>query len=360
MEHKIYATKGLKKPTFIQKVLGQKIKENALIEINNLLAEKELVEINVEDIHAIAEKYGVNFDTDYDKEIFAFYKEYLEICLEDKFISEEELAELKHLKYILNINDKEVEEIHKELAGKIYKNEVEKVIQDGELDEEERLFIEKLQNDLKLPKEVADKIYQKSGQDLIKSFMNSAIADARLTPEEEKELYAIAKNLNAELKFDDATKSSLEKYKLYWQIENDEMPELQVDINIPRSEKCYFVADTVWMEQTEEKANSVHSNSNLRLKIAKGIYWRDPNEQAKKVDADWIEQDSGTLYLTNKRILFKGSKGDKIILLNRIVDFSVYSNGIEIEKEGSKNPFLKFDNSADILAMLLGKAISQL
>ncbi len=362
MEHRVYAKKGLKPVGFLQKMMGIKLKENALIEVNNLLAEKELQHTTVEEIHQIAEKYGIDFMADFQLEMIAFYQDYLSTCLEDKFISEDELNDLKHLKYLLGLNDKKVNEIHHHLAGEIYKKEVEKVIQDGELDEQERIFIEKLQNDLKLPQELANNIYQKSGQELIKSLMDSAIADAQLNPMEEKELYAIAKNLNAELKFDEATRSDLEKYKLYWQIENDEMPELVVDINIPRSEKCYFAAhNTIWYERNIMAEQKVYNASTLRLKIAKGLYWRNAVDAEKNLTTqEWQLFDTGTLYLTNKRIFFRGEKSDKIILLNRILDFTVFTNGLEIEKDRDKNPFFVLKNSSDIFAMLLGKAISQL
>jgi hypothetical protein len=362
MEHKIYAKRGLSSPSFIQKVMGVKIKENALIEINNLLAEKELQRITVEEIHQIADKYNVNFGTDYEQGTIEFYRAYLLVCLEDKFLSENELQDLRHLKFILELNDKKVDETHQELAGQIYKEEVEKVIQDGELDENERVFIEKLQNDLKLPKEFANRIYQQSGQELIQSLMNNAISDAKLNPQEEKELYAIAKNLNAELKFDDATRTDLEKYKLYWQIENDELPELVVDINIPRSEKCYFMAkNVIWYERSQIAEQRTHSSSRLRLKIAKGLYWRNTLDASQDLLPEkWQIFDQGLLYLTNKRVFFRGEKSDKILLLNRILDFSVFSNGIEVEKDQDKNPFFAFESSTDIFAMLLGKAISQL
>jgi hypothetical protein len=362
MEHHIYNKQDLKKTTFLQKMLGQRIKENAIIELNNLLADHELNQITLEQVYAIADKYGVNFKNDYTQEITDFYKTYLNSCLSDKVISDKELDDLRELKRILQINDKQVEEIHRELAGKIYKAEVDKVIKDGELDEAERTFIEKLQNDLKLPSEVAQNIYLTSGQELIRSFMSNVISDAQLSPDEERELQAIAKNLHAEFKFDDATKSDLEKYRLYWQIENDEMPELQVDINIPRSEKCYFIAqDAQWFEQIAETPAKVNSNSALSLKIAKGLYWRNASQENKALDTSkWQSLDTGIAYLTNKRLLFKGTKGDKIVLLNRVIDFSVYSNGLEIEKGEGKNPFIQFAGNIDIFAMLLGKSISQL
>ena len=357
MEHKIYTIKGLKKPGFIQRILGKQIKENAILEINNLLAEKELREITLEDIHGIATQYNVNFNTDYDHEITDFYKVYLKSCLEDKFISDSEVDDLKHLKFILNINDKKIDEIHQELAGMIYKSEVQKIIKDGELDEAERNFIEKLQNDLKLPVEVATKIYQKSGQELIQSFMNSALEDNKLTPDEEKELYAIAKNLNAEV-LDQATQADLEKYKLFFQIENDNMPELSVNISIPRNEKCYFQTNALWLEN--EKIQISSTSSSLSLKIAKGQYWRNPNNETRDlIKESWQKIDEGTLYLTNKRVFFQVSgKSDKVVLLNRIIDFVVYTNGIAIQKEDNKCIFLEFEKSSDIFAMLLGKAIA--
>lgn len=362
MEHNVYTKKNLKKPTFFQKVLGKKLKENALTEVNNLLAEKPLQTIQVDDIQAIANRYGVNFKIDYDHDLANFYQAYLTSCLKDKYLSEEEIKDLKHLKYILGLTDADVDDIHQNLAGTIYKKEVEKIIQDGELDEEERYFIEKLQNDLKLPPEVADKIYQKSGQELIRLFMDSAFADAQLTPDEERELYAISKNLNAELNFDDATRADLEKYKLYWQIENGQMPELEVDLHIPRSEKCYFQSDeTLWLEPVQIHDKRLHSRSSLNLQIAKGSYWREKNKETRDLSPEeWKEMDQGKLYLTNKRIFFRGANGDKIILLSRIMNFKVYSNGIYIDKENDEPPFFKLNNNPDILAMLLGKAISQL
>ncbi len=358
MEHKSYNQKNLQKPSFFQKILGQKIKDNAIIEVNNLLAEKDLKQIQIDDIHKIELAYGVSFAVDFENELQDFYKSYLKSCLEDKFISDSELQDLRDLKRILGLNDRQITLIHKELAGQIYKSEVEKVIQDGELDEDERLFIEKLQNDLKLPNDIANTIYKQSGQELIQQFMHNAIADARLTPEEENQMKAIAKNLNVDLIEDENTKSDLEKYKLYWRIENEEITEIPNDLGLPKNEKCYFATDADWYEKLL-KPNKANNNEQLRLKIAKGIYWRKMGENQKDL-ADWTVVDSGRLYLTNKRIIFKGKTSERITLLNRILDFQVFDNGIDIDKEGDKDPFLKIEKSADIFAMLLGKAISQM
>ena len=352
MEHHIYKKKELIKGGFLKSLVGQKVKENALIEINNLLAEKELTSITVDEIQNIAAKYKVNLEGEFNSEVLVFYTNYLKSCLDDKYLSDEEIADLKHLKFILGINDREVDEIHTELAGQIYKTEVEKAIEDGMLDDDEKQLMEKLQNDLKLPTDVAEKIYQTSGQELLNNFMNNAISDEMLSPEEEAELQKIAQNLNAEVKLDSATRANLDKYKLFWQIENDEIPEIEVNIGLPRKEKCYF--------QTQADVDN-NTRSGLRIKIAKGDYWRNIKKKEKTLnEKEWNHIDTGNLYLTNKKIIFKGAKGDKIILLNRVTEFEVFVNGIFLEKEKGINPFLNFTSNTDIFAMLLGKAISQL
>jgi len=362
MEHSIFKKEKLKKPAFFDKLLGVRMKENALVEINNLLAEKDLGLITVEEIQHIASYYNLNLNARFQQELMEMYKQYLKSCLEDKYLSDEELADLKQLKFLLGLSDKDVEEAHQEMAGEIYKAEVEKVIEDRQVDEAERVFMQKLQNDLKLPKEIADSIYKKTGDELVKSVVNDALADQMLTPEEEKELSMIANNLNTALDLDGQTRANLEKYKLFWQIQNDELPEIEADIEVPRKEKIYFKLKVRWFEHIEEQEQSTYTKSNLKVKIAKGDYWNTHKKDNFFLDPKtWEMLDEGELYLTSKRLMLKGVSRDKILLLNRVLDFVVYPNGIEIDKErGNKDIFLAADNNTDVLTMLLGKAIANL
>lgn len=68
--------------------------------------------------------------------------------------------------------------------------------------------------------------------------------------------------------------------------------------------------------------------------------------------------DHGQLYLTNKRLLYLGDKQNRTIRLSQIVDFSVYNNGVEIEKDRGRSPFLGMAGENDVFAALLGRAIS--
>ena len=66
------------------------------------------------------------------------------------------------------------------------------------------------------------------------------MADERLSPEEEKELREISKSLNLEVNIDQNTQELLNKYRLFWQIENGAIPVISAPIILQKSENCYF------------------------------------------------------------------------------------------------------------------------
>jgi hypothetical protein len=92
----------------------------------------------------------------------------------------------------------------------------------------------------------------------------------------------------------------------------------------------------------------------MRIKIAKGLYWRAGSIGVHKISQDVLSLiDSGTAFLTNKRIIFMGGKKNTNIALNKILDINPYSNGVEIHKATGKSPFIEISNNADIFCMIL-------
>lgn len=351
--------KELFEPTFFQRVLKFYPKKNAFIELNNHLFENGIENTKVEDVFEIETKYKVNISKKFKPEILSLYRSYLEFFLIDKQLSDQQIDNLKHLKILLNINDNEIKKITNEVSEKVYRLEIEEAIQDGKIDEEERVFLDKIKSQLNLSEEVASKIYNESATALIQNFMNNALSDQRLSPDEESELYSLSNNLNIKLDFDDSTKSTLDKYKLYWQIENGNLPQIDVNINLQKKEYCHFVSDVQWLEQRKVTTRYNYTGPTMRIKIVKGVYWRAGSMALKPVSHDELKViDSGKLFLTNTRLIFMGNKGSKTIKINKILDFTPYKNGVDIQKDSGKSPFIQFEHNVDIFSMILGKVIS--
>ena len=50
-----------------------------------------------------------------------------------------------------------------------------------------------------------------------------------------------------------------------------------------------------------------------------------------------------------------GSRKNSTIRLSSVLDFMAYKNGVDIQKDRGKCPFLQFHKDIDLFAMLLGR-----
>jgi hypothetical protein len=131
---KIFREKELFRPSFFTRIFGKQPKENALIEINNLLAvnQANLKNLSIDKILEIGEKYNVAIYKQFYQSRCELFKSYLEYILTDKKIEESEILDLQHLKQILFLNDIDTQNLLTVATKKIYEEEVNDAIADGE------------------------------------------------------------------------------------------------------------------------------------------------------------------------------------------------------------------------------------
>lgn len=358
----IYKTKDLKKPSFIEKLLGKVPTENAMVEINNLFAANQtsIEKVKLDNIISIADKYKINLNKKFKEIRLELFRTYLHHCLTDSKLEDFEIKSLKHIREILLLNEKDTESQIKLETEKLYKKHVKAAVGDGKLDDDEKNNLERLKKDLLISESVANKIYESSATEILKKFIDGAVSDERLSPNEEQEIAEISKSLGIELTVEDKSKEVLDRYKLYWQIENSELPVIDTDINIQKIEKLHFQTNVKWLEQRRVTKRVNYGGPTARIKIAKGVYYRVGSVNVQRISEDvWQTIDTGKIYLTNKRLIFMGTKGNKIIAINKILDIEPFRNGIDIQKESGKSPFLEFSNNVDIFSMILVRLMDE-
>jgi len=225
----------LKSQSFYQKLFKKQPKENAFIKINNLLSQtKDIKDISIEEIENIALEYNVKIQKKFKKALQGLYCRFLKYCFNDRILSNHEIEQLAQLKLLFGINDKMIDQIHKDVYLEVFNESVDEVIKDGKMDEKEKEFLEKLQTQLKLPDDIARNIYSKKATTYLETYLKNAISDERLSPDEDKQLQAIAQNLGVTLEIDERTKEFLDRFRLYWLIENGEIPIVEADINLQK------------------------------------------------------------------------------------------------------------------------------
>ncbi len=240
MNGNLFQTRQLSNTSFFQKLFKQFPQENAVVELNNLLALKPLLNISHNDIEEIENRYKLSLSKEFKLNLEEFYAVYLNYCLADKILNDEELNELNHLKRILNLDDKTIDKLHVKIGETIYKKSFQEAVSDGRLTKNEEDFLNKLESTLRLPKELAQKISSEIRIAFIENYVAQIVSDQRLSPAEEQELQAIASSLNVNIQLNEQTKEQLRKLKLYWALENLDLPIIQPDIVIQKSEVCHM------------------------------------------------------------------------------------------------------------------------
>lgn len=361
MNGNLYLTKPFANTSFLQRLFKQLPQENAVIELNNLLATKEILNISKKEIAEIEDQYKLSLNKEFKLNLEEFYAVYLNYCLADKILNEQELKELNHLKHILELDDKTIDKLHAKIGEIIYKKSFQEAVADGRLTKDEEDFLNKLENTLQLPKELADKISSETRIAYIENYVSQIIADQRLSPAEEQELQAIANSLNINVQMNDQTKEQLRKLKLYWALENLDLPIIQSDIAIQKSEVLHFKVPNVnWYELRSVRQRVSYSGYSTSFKVAKGFYLRSGSYKPQSYSVDTMKLiDTGTIYLTNKRIIFTGDKKNSNIRIDKILDFTPYSDGVEIGKETGKSPTLQMQQHADIFCMILERLLNE-
>ena len=347
------------------KVTGQKHRQNALVEINNLLAERPLLDVQGADVQAILDRYDLNLFRDFtDGSLRDLYKKYLHYCFDDNHLDAEETKRLLHLKRLLGLSDKAVALANHQICQEVYARSLDEALEDQRLHPKELNFLRQLRHCLQLPPTLESQVQQSKAADIIIRFIKGEVTEQPLSADEEEELTVLTEHLNAVPQWQERTRAELVKYRLHWQIENEALPHIFVPLTLRSQETCHFLCDAIRREATHQGALGAErarpSSDELRRKLANRVYWR--NAQAGTIhlaENAWRSSEPGKLYLTNQRLIFRNPEVEMVVYLDSIADFDHYRNGIFVYPTKGLPLFFATPAGADIASMVLGRILRE-
>ncbi len=343
----------------MQKLLGQKPEENAIIELNNLLATKNILDITQADIKEIENRYLLTLSIEFPLNLQEFYAVYLNHCYcLNPFVASQS-PELNHLEHILNLDLQSTNTIRQKIGSLTYRQNYEKAISNGRLAPKEKESLDKLKEVLQLTNTIAESISSETRTKFIENYVARIIKDQRYSPEQEKELKAISNNLNIQIQFSEKTSLQLNKLKLYWKLENLELPVINCSIDLQKLEVCHFMEfNVVWYEPRGDRQRVSTNPKTTSFQTIKSFYLNSSNSKIHNLKNDKLKfVDTGTLYLTNKRIILVGEKKNYNIRIEKI-DFHVpFQDGSEICKDTGKCPLLQMTKNPDVFSILMERIL---
>ena len=161
-----------------------------------------------------------------------------------------------------------------------------------------------------------------------------------MSPAEEKQLNEMVKGLNVVVSYNN---DGLFKLRKFWEIENGTLQPINSPINIQKTEQLYYSAKIEWYEERTKTTYVSYNGITTNFRITKGISLRSGMIAPERHTEEYMKLiDTGDVYFTNKRIIFVGEHGNKIIPFSKILYITPYSDGLEIGKDTGKKPFFKF------------------
>lgn len=348
-----------KKRSWYERLVRRQRPDLAKAELVNLLAGRPIKSITPSEVSAILLDHGVSRQ-ETRALMHRLWSHALEHFLNDDSISDLELAYINDLRRVLSMSGDEAIEIQHSLVHPRFRRAVAAVLEDGSVSTKERELLSQLGDSLRIPPALRQKFFEEPAGEFLTQVMSDAVKDHRFSPQEEADIKSLADNLGLEITMDNATKQHLERFKLFWQIENGHLPAVGVPLALQKGEVCHYESHAQWHEVRKQTTTVGYSSQGISFRIARGVYYRVGASRPHRVTTEGLTLiDEGTLYITSKRILFDGQKKNTALRLNTIIAFEPCADGIIIEKATGKSPHITLGGDAEMAAVILGAVLAR-
>lgn len=354
-----FVIKEFAKPSVFANIINKKPEINLVIEINNRLSSIDFTKISGNEIKEIFDGYKLTkVSNKISDGLVDLLNEFLYFHLGNFESPYNDFSSAKKFQNLLNIDDKRFIEAYNHVAESKTQKLLLDMVEDKEITDEEEKILDEWKIKLNISDDQVAEIFKPIGQQIVAKYINDITADERISPEEEANLTKLITGLKSTLEIDERSRSMLDRMKLMWKIENENLDPIATEIMLSKNEFCYFINNTDLFETRKITKRVSYGGPTVRVKIVKGVYYRAGNLGVKAQSEEELTFiDTGKLYITNKRLLFVGSKQNKPVQLNNIIDYKVYENGLEVSKDSGKSPFYKMTTNADLAGAYLARCL---
>jgi hypothetical protein len=343
-------------PGFFRRLFNRPVPENGYIALENLLATRPWAELHYGHVEEALRTHGVRSMNR--KRAKALYGAAVAAFAGDDVVTDAEGADLLRLRNLLGVNDDDAQEVEREIVHPRYERRIAEVLRDEHLSDAEREQLARLRKALRIDERMAIAMFHHAAEPIVNRRWNEAISDRRLGDDEQRALDALARNFGTRIDIDGATKAQLDRFHWYWLMERGTFPNVSAPINLQRDEVCHFSARAQVYEMRTETERTNSSGASVRIKIMKGVYYRVGTTSTQRITREVLRQiDTGTLYVTNKRLIFDGARKNSVIRLSAILSIVPYADGVEVEKSSGRNPIFTVDDP-EWLTILLSSRLA--
>lgn len=349
----------LKPQGMMSKLFGSKPSTNALIEINNFLADNaKPSDLTAELVQGFIKYWGAKFDSSNIETRSSMYRkvaDYVYLSAQSK--DDAVFNETQHLASVLELPEN-LQRLADKGAKKVaYFTRCRKLISGDEpltIDDINTIFGYDYEDGYDIRTQVFHDYFNKKFD---------GIAEAkRFSPDEEQSLRDICAKLDIPYEFKPNIQNALDKYRYLWSAENSPLGDIQVDFPLNDGEICHAAAQQAGYceHKTVEKEDN-YFELTRKLEIDETISFKGEKiEYPRFTEEVTAVIDIGYLFFTNQRVIYLSNKLAKIIDLNELESADLSVNIIYFyQKDGSVMAIKFNDDVAEVMFAIFKRILSE-
>lgn len=142
----------------------------------------------------------------------------------------------------------------------------------------------------------------------------------------------------------------------HWEAEHGPLPVVEADILLGRGEVCHWSAQCGLSQMKRVTVGVSYGGPVATIRIMKGLSWRMASYRgARETEVQLVALDQGTVYFTNRRIVFNGALRNVVIKLERILDFHGYRDALHVEQATGISPYFMLSGDPVVPHRILGR-----
>ena len=336
-----FEVKATPKAGFLGRLIGKVPREAAFVEVRNILATTSLGQVSESEIAMTLAKAKL-LPRDAVRELTDIFEQAVLILSADRILDSADRQGLANLQRAFELTDKEAGSALERAVVETYKRTMTEALSDGKFTTDERERLTETARNLGMDEHLRAQIYATAARGAVQAAFSAAIADRRYAGREEAAVQELATALGATIAHDEKTDALIRRFKLLGQVEDGVLPVVAVPLLLQRNEICHFAAVGILHKEMRTVTKRVnYSGPTASIRIMKGVRWRVGSVSVDRITQDVLTQvDAGDFYLTSKRLLFQGARKNTAVALGKVIQFTVFSDGLQVEKGSGKDLYL--------------------
>jgi hypothetical protein len=339
-------------PGLLERLRHRPLKENAFIELRNIVAQSPLMELPLDRVQPILNDYGLT-EAEAHPEFLQMYTTIFTHHISGLALRADVRAGLVRLRQFLWLHDEEAAAAERVAARHQYERLLRTALE-ATPSSSVRAELDPLAEALGVSAEGCRASYAAEARRIAQMAFDQALATGRLAPTEDARLQRLGQALGTTLIFDAAAQSKVDRARLLGRIASGDLPTIAVDVILQRGEVCHAQLPATLQEMRTVTTRYQYSGPVARFPITKHISWRMGSIAVHPIQKDALTAlDQGTLFVTNKRLLFHGAKKTATLALKKVIAFTVYADGLKIEKDSGKPQYYLGGADLEVIGSIL-------